>query len=63
VFAQRRNLVSPRFLGMLADILRFNKLATAIAVRGVEAELPRRSATSSTATGSAPRSARATSCR
>ena len=38
VFAQRRNLVSPRFLGMLADILRFNKLATAIAVRGVEAE-------------------------
>jgi uncharacterized protein len=39
VFAQRRNLVSPRFLGMLADILRFNKLATGIAERGAEAEL------------------------
>jgi uncharacterized protein len=38
VFAQRRNLVSPRFLGMLADILRFNRLATAIAERGTEAE-------------------------
>jgi predicted NAD/FAD-binding protein len=40
VFAQRRNLVSPRFLGMLADILRFNKLATAIAARGRRAALP-----------------------
>jgi len=39
VFAQRRNLVSPRFLGMLADILRFNKLATGIAVRQAEDEL------------------------
>ena len=39
VFAQRRNLVSPRFLGMLADIVRFNKLATGIAQRGAEAEL------------------------
>jgi predicted NAD/FAD-binding protein len=39
VFAQRRNLVSPRFLGMLADILRFNKLATGIAVRQAEGEL------------------------
>lgn len=27
VFAQRRNIVSPRFLGMLADILRFNRSA------------------------------------
>jgi predicted NAD/FAD-binding protein len=27
VFAQRRNLVSPRFLGMVADILRFNRHA------------------------------------
>ena len=31
VFAQRRNLASPRFLGMLADILRFNRQATRIA--------------------------------
>ncbi len=31
VFAQRRNLLSPRFLGMLADILRFNRQATRIA--------------------------------
>ena len=35
VFAQRRNLASPRFLGMLADILRFNRQATRIA-RGAE---------------------------
>jgi uncharacterized protein len=27
LFAQRRNLVSPRFLGMIADILRFNRAA------------------------------------
>jgi predicted NAD/FAD-binding protein len=39
VFAQRRNLVSPRFLGMLADIVRFNRLCTALAVRGDDAEL------------------------
>jgi len=31
VFAQRRNLASPRFLGMLADLLRFNRQATRIA--------------------------------
>lgn len=31
VFAQRRNLASPRFLGMLADILRFNRQAGRIA--------------------------------
>ncbi len=31
VFAQRRNLASPRFLGMLRDILRFNREATALA--------------------------------
>ena len=31
VFAQRRNLASPRFLAMLADILRFNRQATRIA--------------------------------
>ncbi len=27
LFAQRRNLLSPRFLGMLGDILRFNRIA------------------------------------
>jgi uncharacterized protein len=39
VFAQRRNLVRPRFLRMLADIGRFNKMTTAIAERGAESEL------------------------
>jgi uncharacterized protein len=37
VFAQRRNLVSPRFLWMLREILRFNRIATALAESG-EAE-------------------------
>lgn len=31
VFVQRRNLLSPRFLGMLIDLLRFNWLATRLA--------------------------------
>ena len=31
VFAQRRNLLRPKFWGMLSDILRFNKEATAVA--------------------------------
>ncbi|MDO9439213.1 NAD(P)/FAD-dependent oxidoreductase [Hydrogenophaga sp.] len=31
VFAQRRNLADPRFLRMLADILRFNRLASRLA--------------------------------
>jgi len=31
VFAQRSNLLRPRFWGLLADIVRFNKLATALA--------------------------------
>jgi predicted NAD/FAD-binding protein len=39
VFAQRRNLMRPRFLAMLAEILRFNRLATAIADRGGEQDL------------------------
>ena len=39
VFAQRRNLLSPRFLGMLAEVLRFNRLATSIALRNGDAEL------------------------
>ena len=39
VFAQRRNLFKPRFLGMLRDLLRFNRLATEIAERGDERQL------------------------
>jgi predicted NAD/FAD-binding protein len=39
VFAQRANLVNPRFWGMLRDLLRFNRLTTHIAVRGTEAQL------------------------
>jgi predicted NAD/FAD-binding protein len=39
VFAQKRNLVSPRFWGMLADLLRFNRLCTQIAHKGDEAQL------------------------
>ena len=34
VFAQRRNLLRPRFWGMLAGILRFNRLTTALAQAG-----------------------------
>ena len=39
VFAQRRNLASPRFLAMLRDILRFNAQATHVA-DGLEAADP-----------------------
>jgi len=39
VFAQRRNLLRPRFWRLLAQILRFNRLTTAIALRGSEDEL------------------------
>ncbi len=39
VFAQRRNLASPRFLGMLADLLRFNRITTQIAKARQEAAL------------------------
>jgi len=39
VFAQRRNLFNPRFLGMLRDVLRFNTLATALAERNQDHEL------------------------
>jgi hypothetical protein len=35
LFAQRRNLASPRFYGMLTDILRFNKHAAAVARPGM----------------------------
>ena len=39
VFAQRSNLVRPRFLGMLRDLLRFNRLTTAIAERQQDAAM------------------------
>jgi len=39
VFAQRRNLFDSRFLGMLGDLLRFNRLTTRIAEAGTEDEL------------------------
>ncbi len=39
VFAQPRNLANPRFLGMLRDLMRFNKLCTAIAKTGDERTL------------------------
>ena len=39
VFAQRANLLRPAFYGMLADLLRFNKLATALATSGHESAL------------------------
>jgi uncharacterized protein len=34
VFAQRGNLLRPKFWGMLADLLRFNKQCTALALNG-----------------------------
>ena len=39
VFAQRANLLRPRFWRMLADLMRFNKLATALAESGEAAQL------------------------
>jgi uncharacterized protein len=39
VFAQRGNLLRPAFLGMLADVVRFNRLCTQLARRGEEAAL------------------------
>lgn len=39
VFTQRGNLFKPRFLGMLRDLLRFNRIATAIAERGQDAAM------------------------
>ncbi|MED5621540.1 NAD(P)/FAD-dependent oxidoreductase [Ideonella sp. BN130291] len=39
VFAQRRNLLRPGFWRMLADLLRFNRLATALAQAEQEARL------------------------
>ena len=39
VFAQRANLVNPRFWGMLRDLLRFNALTTRMALSGTDAQL------------------------
>ncbi len=39
VFAQRANLLRPRFWRMLQDILRFNRITSAIAERGEDAQL------------------------
>lgn len=39
VFAQRSNLARPAFWGMLADLLRFNRLCTMLAAHGAEAAL------------------------
>lgn len=39
VFAQRSNLLRPRFWRMLADLLRFNRRATALARAGADAQL------------------------
>lgn len=39
VFAQRSNLLNPRFWGMLADVVRFNTITTRLAVRGIDHEL------------------------
>ncbi len=36
VFAQRRNLLSPQFWGMLSDIVRFNRLCTDMAQQGLD---------------------------
>jgi uncharacterized protein len=40
VFAQRGNLVSPRFWSMLASIVRFNRLTTALAQQATELNEP-----------------------
>ena len=39
VFAQRSNLVNPRFWRMLRDLMRFNKLATSIAQSDIDEQL------------------------
>jgi uncharacterized protein len=39
VFAQRSNLVRPRFWQMLADVRRFNRITTELAVAGLDAGL------------------------
>ena len=42
VFSQKRNLVSPRFIGMLSDLLRFNRVCTQLAQDGRDSELNER---------------------
>ena len=60
LFADRRHLVSPSFLGMLRDILRFNRDGR----RAGRPDRPvRRSAVSSTRTATAAASATTTCCR
>lgn len=39
LFAQRSNLLRPRFWGMLADLLRFNSLTTRLARAGTDAQM------------------------
>lgn len=39
LFAQRSNLWSPRFWGMLRDLLRFNALTTRLALQGSDAQM------------------------
>ncbi len=39
VFAQKRNLISPRFWGMLSDLLRFNRVCTQLAQTGRDNEM------------------------
>ena len=39
VFAQKRNLLSPRFWGMLSDLLRFNRLCTRLALEQKDAQM------------------------
>jgi predicted NAD/FAD-binding protein len=39
VFAQRRNLFNPRFIGMLREVVRFNTLVTELALRNHDEEL------------------------
>ena len=39
VFAQKSNLLRPRFWGMLADLLRFNRLCTQLAQSGQDADM------------------------
>ncbi len=39
VFAQKRNFISPRFWGMLSDLLRFNRLCTQLALNQQDARM------------------------
>jgi predicted NAD/FAD-binding protein len=61
-FAQRRNLVSPRFISMLADIVRFNRQATRIAL-GEPLSEPLSLGAFLDAMATVPRSASGTCCR